>query len=362
MAERLNAAVLKTAEGASPPGVQIPLPPPLGNSRRAGCCSALFVALRAVRFDRVAAVIYHTGREMLMTLAGTLRQTNLEDVLRVIDEKRRPGLLFVGNNSLSAEIYLDSGHILCIQRSGPGQSLAERMIHARLVTPQQIGHVRAMYQQQSLTTEVDLARALLQANLLSERQLSYWVADDAVELMVVLLSWSDGEYAFEEGVTPEAGRMVIPVPLREVLEEALHHIAQRRQRASAARVAVTPDLVLDFAGEAQAPGGEVRVTPEQWCFLTAIDGRMPLRAVCKTLRISPTETLRLASELLSSGVLVVRGLARDGAIREVASEEGLPLEAPPVRPPRPRQPAPPGLSGPRPIVQGRLEGRQRMSR
>ena len=32
MAERLNAAVLKTAEGASPPGVRIPLPPPAGNS------------------------------------------------------------------------------------------------------------------------------------------------------------------------------------------------------------------------------------------------------------------------------------------------------------------------------------------
>lgn len=32
VAERLNAAVLKTAEGASPPGVRIPLPPPGGNS------------------------------------------------------------------------------------------------------------------------------------------------------------------------------------------------------------------------------------------------------------------------------------------------------------------------------------------
>ncbi len=297
-----------------------------------------------------------------MTLAGTLRQTNLEDVLRVIDEERRPGLLLLSNGNLSADIYLNPGYILCTQRSGPGQSLAERMIHARLVTPQQIGHVRAMYQQQSLTTEVDLARALLQANLISERQLSLWVADDAVELMVVLLSWSDGEYAFEEGVTPEAGRMVIPVPLRDVLEEALHHIAQRRQRASAARVAVTPDLVLDFAEEVQAQGGEVRVTPEQWCFLTAIDGRIPLRAVCKTLQLAPPDALRFASELLSSGVLVVRGLARNGAVREIVSEEDMPQDRPPARTNRPRQPVPPGLSGPRPIVQGHPQGRQRMSR
>jgi len=294
---------------------------------------------------------------MLMTLAGTLRQTNLEDVLRVIEEQRRPGLLYVGNSNLSAEIYLNPGHILCIQRSGPGQSLGERMIHARLVTPQQIGHVRAMYQEQTLTTEVELARVLLQANLISKRQLSHWIADDAVELLVVLLSWSDGEYAFEEGVTPEPGRMVIPVPIRGVLEEALHHIAQRRQRASAARVAVTPDLVLDFAEEVRAPGGEVRVTPEQWCFLTAIDGRAPLGAVCKTLQLAPPEALRFASELLSSGVLVVHGLARDGVVREIAPEEDGASVRPSGRTSRPRQPVPPGISGPKPILQGRPQSR-----
>ena len=34
MAERLNAAVLKTVEGVSLPGVQIPLPPPKHNIRK----------------------------------------------------------------------------------------------------------------------------------------------------------------------------------------------------------------------------------------------------------------------------------------------------------------------------------------
>ena len=293
-----------------------------------------------------------------MTLAGTLRQMNLEDVLRVIDEERRIGLLLVSNANLSAEIYLDHKFILCIQRSGPGQSLAERLINARLVTNQQIGHVRSMYQQE-IATEVDLARALIQANMLSNRQLRNWVADDAVELLVVLLSWSEGEFDFEEGVTPEPGRMVIEVPIQAVLEEALHHIAQRRQRVSAARIAVTPDLVLDFADQLQPPSGEVQVTPEQWQFLTAIDGRAPLFAIGKALQLSRNDTLRLASELISSKILEVRGLARDGSVRALASTEGVAPTSPPARMSRPHIPVQPRVSRPGPAVQGRASGRQR---
>ena len=296
-----------------------------------------------------------------MTLAGTLRQMNLEDVLRVIDEERRAGLLFVSNANLSAEIYLNHNYILCVQRSGPGQSLAERLINARLVTNQQIGHVRSLYQQ-AITTEVDLARALIQANLLSNRQLRNWVADDAVELLVVLLSWSEGDFDFEEGVTPEPGRMVVEVPIQAVLEEALHHIAQRRQRVSAARIAVTPDLVLDFTDQLQPSGGEVQVTPEQWQFLTAIDGRAPLFAVGKALQLSRNDTLRLASELLSSKILDVRGLVRDGSVRGLASAEDAAPEPPPARMTRPRIAAQPGGRRPGPAIQGRAQGRQRFIR
>lgn len=296
-----------------------------------------------------------------MTLAGTLRQMNLEEVLRVIEEERRTGLLIVSNANLSAEIYLSHDFILCVQRSGSGQSLAERIINAHLVTSQQVGHVRSMYQQE-ITTEVDLARALIQANMLSSRQLRHWVADDAVELLVVLLSWSEGEFDFEEGVTPESGRMVIEIPIQAVLEEALHHIAQRRQRVSAARIAVTPDLVLDFAGQLEPPSGEVQVTPEQWQFLTAIDGRAPLFAVGKALRLSRSDALRLASELLSSKILEVRGLARDGSVRALASAEETSPDAPPSRVSRPRMAAQPRVSRPGPAVQRQVQGRQRFMR
>lgn len=278
-----------------------------------------------------------------MTLAGTLRQMNLEDVLRLVDEERRAGLLVIKHGSLSAELHLDAGKILCVQRSGVGQSFSERLINAQLVTPQQLGYVRALYEEKPITTEVDLARALLQCNYLSSKELRDWVADDAVELLVVLLSWDDGNFQFEEGVTPLPGRMVVPVPISAVLDEALHHIAQRRQRVSSARVAVTLDLVLDFAEEISK---EIQLTPDQWSFLTAIDGRTPLWSVCRALRLPQSGALRLASELLSSGVLVVSGLQRAVPGKSAGAAEEPALENGAARASHPRQPVPPGFSGP----------------
>src|SRR5581483_8474787 len=148
-----------------------------------------------------------------MTFTGTLRQTNLEDVLRQIDEERAAGLLIVRYGNLFAELYVKAGNVLCVQRSGVGQSFSERLANARLVTPQQLGYVRALYQEKPITSEVDLARALLQCNYLTERELRDWVADDVIELLVVALSWDEGEFEFIDHEAPLPGRMVIAVPI-----------------------------------------------------------------------------------------------------------------------------------------------------
>lgn len=285
-----------------------------------------------------------------MTLAGTLRQTNLEDVLRLIDEQRRAGLLVVREGTLSAELYVEAGQVLCVQRSGVGQSFSERLVNARLVTPQQLGYVRALYQEKPITSEVDLARALLQCDYLTERELRDWVMDDASELLVVALSWDDGEFEFIEQEVPLPGRMVIATPIHLVLEEALHHLAQRRQRVSAARVAVTPDLVLSFAEEPlSATNGKVQLSADQWRFLTAINGKIPLGEACYLLGIAPSAGLRLASDLLSSGILVLSGLQRDGLERSAGPEPAY-VEEPPARPSQPHASAPLSFSGSSPAV------------
>lgn len=295
-----------------------------------------------------------------MALAGTLRQTNLEDVLRLIDEQRGAGLLVVKYGNLFAELYLKAGQVLCVQRSGVGQSFSERLVNARLVTPQQLGYVRALYQEKPITSEVDLARALLQCNYLTERELRDWVADDVVELLVVALSWDDGEFEFVEHEAPLPGRMVIAVPMSVVLDEALHHLAQRRQRASATRVAVTLDLVLGFAEDPQPATQKIQLTPDQWRFLTVINGKMPLREACRLLGLAQPSALRLASELLSSGVLVVSGLQRDASGKS-ADAEGPEATAPP-RASQPRPSAPLSFSGSTPAVSGYDRGQSRSGR
>jgi hypothetical protein len=256
-----------------------------------------------------------------MGLSGSLQQISLEEILRYVEQDRRAGALVIRRSNLSARIFLDAGQILCTQRSGPGQSLGERLISARLVTPQQLGQVRTSTSDRPIENEVDLARALLQTGYLAREDLRQWVLADAIELLVVLLSWNDGDLVFEEGVTPTPGRMVIPIPIALVLDESLRHISQRRQQSSPSRVAVTRDLVLDFAEEVVSDEGEVEVTREQWRFLAAVDGRSSLAEVAQTLGIAPPMALRLASELLSTSILGVSGLDSRRPDRAAFAEE-----------------------------------------
>jgi hypothetical protein len=288
-----------------------------------------------------------------MALSGSLQQISLEDVLRHIEQERRGGALAIRRGGLSARVYLDAGQILCTQRSGPGQSLGERLINAGVVTQQQLGQVRATARDHLIENEVDLARALWQANYLTREDLRQWVLADATELLVVLLRWNDGDLVFEEGVTPMPGRMVIPIPIALALDEALHHITQRRQRSSPMRVAVTRDLVLDFAEESTPEGdGEVEVSPDQWRFLTAIDGKAPLSEVAETLGMAPGAAVRLASELLAIRLLSVSGLDQQRPGRPAAPPAQEPPSTLDSRRPSGQFPIP-GSSGSISAVNGR---------
>jgi hypothetical protein len=328
MAERLNATVLKTVEvhslrefeshslrhRAQRSGQGCVISPAIGYWATLVCVAGLVISKNedGIRF---------------MALSGSLQEISLEESLRYIEQERRAGALIIRRGGLSARIFLDAGQILCTQRSGPGQSLGERLISARLVTPQQLGQVRTSSSDRPIENEVDLARALLQSNYLAREDLRQWVLADAIELLVVLLSWRDGDLVFEERATPTPGKMVIPIPITLVLDEALRHISQHHQQSSPAHVAVTRDLVLDFAQEVGEEEGEVEVSRDHWRFLAAIDGRSSLVEVAQALGISPSLALRLATELLEGNILGVSGLDSHQAERAPFAEQDGPPSA-----------------------------------
>jgi hypothetical protein len=248
-----------------------------------------------------------------MEFASSFRQFSFPDVLHTIEQGQRTGRLAIANGNLRAAIYFAGGQWLLAERSGPGQLLAQQFVKAGLVTPEQVEAACSVsFAKAGAIPDVQLVRALISSRTITQEQLRTWAIADAVSLLSVVLSWADGEFAFEDGAGIPPGRVALPMPVGPLLNQAL-----RRGSATGAPVrdqpVLVPEAVVDFVEMDSESASAIQLTRDQWRFLTAVDGLTSLHGIARTLHAPEATILRLAGELVGQGIVMVVGAAVPGS-------------------------------------------------
>jgi hypothetical protein len=241
--------------------------------------------------------------EGVMELGGSLRHIRFADVVREVERSQRSGRLSVANGNMQAAIYFAHGQWQLAERSGPGQLLAQQFVKAGLVTAQQIEAACGVsFAQAGAIPDVNLVRTLISSRTITQEQLRNWALNDAVALLSVVLSWPDGDFAFDDGVGPPPGRVALPMLVDPLISQALRRSTTVLVREAPA---LSPEAVIDFVEVDPSDGTAVQLTRDQWRLLTAVDGVSPLWAIATTLQAPEPVVLRLAGELVAQGTVMV---------------------------------------------------------
>jgi hypothetical protein len=267
-----------------------------------------------------------------MAYVGNLRQFPLGDVLRVIGDGQRRGRLVVERGGLRADIYCENGHMLHIWRSGPVPPLAQHWLNNQIITPEQLNQM-GIFANMAPTTlsDAQVAQIAVDQGYVTPDKVYEWALNDAVDLLSILLTWRDGDYRFEEGLTPAPNRLRVPLPIATVLTRAVQRVGPWQSPQAVAPV--TKDDILDFAELDPNDPQPVQLSQDQWRVLTLVDGISPLAYVIQQMAaqagVSPEIDLqrynleyrraeemvmRVAGELVSDGIAVVRGQAPQDAM------------------------------------------------
>jgi hypothetical protein len=247
-----------------------------------------------------------------MEFAGSFHQFSFPDVMRTIEQGQRTGRLAIANGNLRAAIYFASGQWLLAERSGPGQLLAQQFVKAGLVTPEQVEAACSVsFAQAGAIPDVQLVRTLISSRTITQEQLRTWAVGDAVALLAVVLTWMDGEFAFEDGVGIPPGRVALPMPIGPLMAQAMRRGAAPGMPTREVQPLVA-EAVIDFVEVEPDAGAAVQLTRDQWRLLTAVDGASSLRTIAHSLRAPEATILRLAGELAAQGIVMVVGHAAPG--------------------------------------------------
>jgi Domain of unknown function (DUF4388) len=196
-------------------------------------------------------------------LEGSLDAFGLPDIFSLLSMTKKTGGLHLRRADAHGVVWLGDGLI-----TGGASDSSRLPLGHRLAGCPDISH-------EALTTAVDavsrtsglgIASALRAAKAIGETELQAIVSEQIIDSVFDLMRWPDGVFQF---VGDEANIDDVGVSL-EV--EAVVTEARRRLEtwASFDEAVTTSSAVLSLALE---PGGELRVSGEEWSLLALVDGR-----------------------------------------------------------------------------------------
>lgn len=151
-----------------------------------------------------------------MSLIGTLEQFNLSSVLQRVETHSKTGLLIIKQGAHWVEFYFREGRMIFIGPVRTNATLGERLL--------QDGVISAQALQQALLTlgadqssETRVALALMDQGLVEHSTLRAWASQKAMDVLRVLVSWTDGEIYFEDEVPPPADRLLVALSVTTLL-------------------------------------------------------------------------------------------------------------------------------------------------
>lgn len=302
-----------------------------------------------------------------MALEGDLRIFRLPDILQMIAQQQKTGILTVqGEHDILAVSFL-RGEIVAADALNQNfeEGLGEVLASQGLVRPEDFARVSEGHR----SSGQRLSDYLVEKGILSRQQLLGALRQQTYRLLLQVLRWSEGEFkfysgeevSFEEGVVPISVEELLMRSIGDLLGEGtlsgtLPHGFVAYERLPADRPIRLLGRDGDLPGESE---DEVWISADEQKVLGLLDGQTSATQVAETSGLGEYKTLYALFRLLKAGLVRPRGSGEPAAPEAL---EERPAERPAKAPVPPRLRLVPGEDIELPAESASASGGARLGR
>jgi hypothetical protein len=194
-----------------------------------------------------------------MALKGTLRDFGIAEILQLIGQQAKSGILHLTARDDEIHITLADGNVVGAEsaRRQARDRLGNMLVRAEIITNEELEHALDL-QKRSLRR---LGDVLLDLGYLSMDELREMTALQTTETVYRLFAWKSGNYQFDAQDVEWDQLTVTPLRAESVLMEGFRQVDEWpmiRKRISSRAMTFERLRILDLGGAAQKPaaGGE----------------------------------------------------------------------------------------------------------
>jgi tetratricopeptide (TPR) repeat protein len=229
-----------------------------------------------------------------MSINGSLRETNLADVLQLLSIGRKTGCLSLTHRGVFASVFFAEGRVTYASIVNRRERIGERLVQAGVITAEQLSSALDTQRQRP---ESRLGDVLVEVGLVSRDAIEQQIRAQVEEAVYLLFPWTDGTFTFIAGARPE---QECAVPINP---EALMMEGARRADEWTLIEKTIPSLDLVFAAEPTRARGVTDLTPTQAVVLEKLNGSLSVTQLSEETGYSDLDIGKALVALLERGII-----------------------------------------------------------
>lgn len=237
-----------------------------------------------------------------MSLEGKLKDFGIADILQLLAQQQKTGILLVERGNDSAEIYFLNGLVIETRSSQHTDRLGEMLIRGGYVTRQQVD---AALDRQGDTFDY-LGKLLVRDGLIQHEVLQQALQTQMLETFYDILQWRDGQYRFITDRFKKEGVLDTIPGIQSILLDVLRMIDEWPGIAK-----VIPSFQMVFAlADGHAPDD---IEIDELPVYQLIDGRRSVQEIVDGSLLGRYAACKILAELLQDGIIRHAGRKETGA-------------------------------------------------
>lgn len=235
-----------------------------------------------------------------MAIEGPLQELGIHDVFQLLDLSRKTGSLRVVSELRDNEgvVLFENGKVVSASiRSNPHR-LGDLLVRSGRLTDADMAHAQG---EQLKGDSRRLGEILVSLGLVTRKEIERQVRLQIEAVVFELMSWREGFFRFEEGLSGEDLRdATVPISTESLLMEGARRIDEWSRIADRVpNLSVIPYLTPP---DEDHPA-QLDLLPTEWQVLSLIDGEHDLRAIATTVAMSEFDVARITYGLVSTGII-----------------------------------------------------------
>jgi hypothetical protein len=230
-----------------------------------------------------------------MPLTGNIETFHITNVLQLLHNEQKTGILKVTAKDESIKVYIKEGNIIHASKSHEKNRLGDLLIKHDVINEKQLKECL----KDSKKKNVNLGKVVIEKEYATVKSLGKIIFKQAENAIYDMFFWENGEFEYTDKEFSTLGMVIKKINIMKTILEA----ARRIEEMSVLKKQIPKeDMVFKVAGTVRS-SSEIKLTPDEWSVLALIDGKLSVKGIISESINDSLTVYQILNSLISSGYI-----------------------------------------------------------